>query len=328
MNIQLEQILAWDIETVPKEEFNEKHPLFDTWKNRNRKEQLTTEELLEKFSTEGGLYGEYLTIVCLSCAFVHNGEIRINSFTGEEKTIINEFLKVAEFVENRAKNNKQSGLINLGHNVQNFDIPVTRKVYSRYYPMFSYPDYVSDLNTKSAIPQSEKPWILSERILDTLQLQKGGNYMFSSMAETAINLGLPSPKLDTDGSQVATLFRNGEIDKIKSYCEGDVLTSLKILFSWMGKEMLPLAKKQEVLEAVEVPLLQQLNLSKGMSEANKEELKKLLKKKKLTVKDKDIVFDLIKASMSDIDISFGKVKNEKETDLFINQLKEEIEKTN
>ena len=57
-------------------------------------------------------------------------------------------------------------------------------------------------------------------------------------------------------------------------------------------------------------------------------MKKLFKKKKLTVKDKDIVFDLIKASMSDIDISFGKVKNEKETDLFINQLKEEIEKAN
>ena len=55
MNINLEDILAWDLETAPKQEFNEQHPLFSTWKNRNRKEQLTTEELLEKFNNEGGL---------------------------------------------------------------------------------------------------------------------------------------------------------------------------------------------------------------------------------------------------------------------------------
>ena len=102
MNINLEDILAWDLETVPKQEFNEQHPLFETWKNRNRKEKLTTEELLERFSTEGGLYGEYLTIVCLSCAFIHNGEIRVNSYMGDEKYIIDEFLKVAEFVQNRS----------------------------------------------------------------------------------------------------------------------------------------------------------------------------------------------------------------------------------
>lgn len=293
MNIQLEQILAWDLETIPKEEFNENHPLFDTWKNRNRKETLTTEELIEKFSNEGGLYGEYLTIVCLSCAFIHNGEIRINSFTGDEKTIIDEFLKVAEFVENRAKGNRQTGLINLGHNIQNYDIPVTRKVYSRYYPMFTFPDYVSDLNTKSIIPQAEKPWILSERILDTLQIQKGGNYMFSSMAETAINLGLPSPKLDTDGSQVASLYRNGELERIKTYCENDVLTSIKILFSWMGQEMLPLAKKQEVIETVELPLLQKIYKAEYITEEIKEEIKKKLGKKKLTKKDKVVIEDIL-----------------------------------
>ena len=275
MNINLEQILAWDLETVPKEDFNEQHPLFQTWKNRNRKEQLTTEQLIEKFSTEGGLYGEYLTIICLSCAFIHNGEIRINSFTGDEKQIIDEFLKVAQFVENRAKLNRL-GLINLGHNILNYDIPVLRKTYSRYYPMFTYPDYISDLDTKASIPQPQKPWVLAEKNLDTLQIQKGTNYMFSSMAETAINLRLPSPKLDTDGSHVAEMFRNGEIDKIKTYCEGDVLTSFKILFSWMGQGMLPLAQKQEEIEEVKVPLLQKIYSSGEFKEDVKKEVSKLI----------------------------------------------------
>lgn len=324
MNINLEDILAWDLETAPKQEFDEQHPLFSTWKNRNRKEQLTTEELLEKFNNEGGLYAEYLNIVCLSCAFVHEGEIRINSFTGDEKKIIKDFLKVAEFVQNRSISAGRKGLLNLGHNVLNFDIPVTRKVYARYYPMFTYPDYVSDLDTKSAIPQPQKPWVLSERNIDTLQLQKGANYMFSSMAETAINLGLQSPKLDTDGSQVGTLFREGKINQIARYCEGDVLKSFEILFSWIGKEMLPVAEKQEGVKAVELPLLQRIFATKEITEKEKTELKSLISKTKLTKKDKEIVLDLVRASMADIDPNFGKVVNTKQIDEIINQLKIEL----
>jgi len=319
MNINLEDILAWDLETVPKQEFNEQHPLFETWKNRNRKEKLTTEELLERFSTEGGLYGEYLTIVCLSCAFIHNGEIRVNSYMGEEKYIIDEFLKVAEFVQNRSVSANRKGLINLGHNVINYDIPVARKVYSRYYNMFSYPDYVSDLDTKSLIPQPKKPWIIAETNLDTLQIQKGGNYMFSSMAETAINLGLPSPKLDTDGSQVATLFRNGELEKIRVYCENDVLTSIKILFSWMGKEMLPIAQKQEIIEIVELPLLKKIYTSGTFTEEIKQQVKELIKAP--TEKDKE---NLKKIFLAHYQQKKDLVKVKKAKELEVNQFIESL----
>lgn len=321
MNINLEDILAWDLETVPKEEFNENHPLFETWKNRNRKESLTTEELIEKFKTDGGLYGEYLTIACLSCAFIHNGEIRLNSYMGDEKSIIDEFLKVAEFVQNRSISANRKGLINLGHNIVNYDICVARKVYSRYYPMFTYPDYISDLDTKTPIPQPQKPWILAEKNVDTLQLQKGANFMFSSMAETAINLGLPSPKLDTDGSQVATMFRNGEFDRIKNYCEGDVLTSIKILFSWMGQEMLPLAQKQEELKVVELPLLQSIYTSGKLSEEVKEEIKSLVDNKTPSKEDKENLKKILTAHYQQKgDKVAVKKQKEKEVNEFIDSI--------
>ena len=51
----------------------------------------------------------------------------------------------------------------------------------------------------------------------------------------------------------------------------------------------------------------------------------ILSKSKLSKKDKEIVFDLIKASLSDIDKDFGKVKNNEEIDKIINQLKQELE---
>lgn len=281
MNIELNKILAWDIETIPMQGFSEDSPFFDTWQNRKRKEDLSSQELIDLFNTEGGLYGEYLQIVCLSCAFIHEGEIRIKSLTGTEKEIIDEFLKVAEFV-----NNRSGGVINVGHNIQNYDIPVLRKVFSRYYPMFSLPDYISDISTKGKLPVPEKPWVLSERILDTLQIQKGGNYMFSSMAEVALNLGLPSPKLDTNGSKVAEMYANKEFDRITRYCEGDVLTSMKILFSWMGLSFLPVAESIEKVEPKKLTVLEKISSDNDFTPEMQEEVKKLIGKKKLTKKDK------------------------------------------
>lgn len=320
MKINLENILGWDIETAPKEDFTEDHPMYDTWANRNRKENLSMEELIEKFNKEGGLYGEYLNIVCISCAFIHEGEIRVNSFTGEEKDIIDGFLKVVAFMETRGK------VISLGHNIQNYDIPVLRKVYSRYYPMFTFPNSISDINT-TGFPIPEKPWILSEKILDTLQLQKGGNYMFSSMAETALNMGLKSPKQDTDGSMVAELVRNGEIGRVSSYCEGDVLKSFEILFRWMGQEMLPVAQKQQEVEIKQLSLLEKLYQQNSFTPEIKKGLEKLLNKKKITAKDKEGIKEIIysvyvRTSFATNDEDKKEIKESKlkEVENFINTL--------
>lgn len=326
MKLNLENILAFDIETVPTQGFDENHPMYDTWANRNRKENLSMDELIEKFNREGGLYGEYLTIVCISVAFIHEGEIRINSFTGDEKDIIDNFLRVAEFCNNRAITNGGK-LVILGHNVLNYDVPVVRKVYSRYYPMFSYPNYISDLNTSGIVPVAEKPWELSSRFLDTLQLQKGQAFMFSSMAEVAISLGIPSPKQDTDGSKVADMFREGKIEEIATYCEGDVLCSFKILFKWMGVEMLPIATKLEKLETKELSVLEKLYAQNSFSPEIKKELEKTLSKKKITAKEKEGIKEIIysvyvRTSFATNDEDKKEIKEQKlkEVEDFINNL--------
>ena len=106
--------------------------------------------------------------------------------------------------------------------------------------------------------------------------------------------------------------------------EGDVLKSFEILFSWIGKEMLPVAQKQEEVKAVELPLLQRIFATKEITEKEKTELKSLISKVKLTKKDKEIVLDLVRASMADLDNNFGAVKNTKQIDEIINQLKTEL----
>ena len=51
----------------------------------------------------------------------------------------------------------------------------------------------------------------------------------------------------------------------------------------------------------------------------------ILKKNKISKREKEIVFDLIKGALSEVDVNFGAVKNSKEVNEIINQLKEEFE---
>lgn len=73
--------------------------------------------------------------------------------------------------------------------------------------------------------------------------------------------------------------------------------------------------------------LKELSNTKQMTLTIKEGLKEqFFSKKRLTNKDKEIAFDLIRASLSDIDSNFGKTKNEADVDKIINDLKLEFEK--
>ena len=235
MKVNLERIFAFDIETAPYQDFSEESPLWDTWRHRWRKENLTDEELLEKYHKEAGLYAEYSQIVCISAGFLHNGTFRLTSYTGDEETLISDFLEsVTSFIALRG------GAQFLGHNVSNFDACYLRKRYSKFFPMSTYPEFITDLGLK--------PWTAGDRFLDTLQLWKGMNFMFSSMAEVAIHLGLPSPKSDTDGSMVAQLFKDGEVDRIAKYCEGDVYTSFNILCKWLGEPIVDMVVSTRSLD--------------------------------------------------------------------------------
>ncbi|BET67244.1 hypothetical protein ASA1KI_21620 [Opitutales bacterium ASA1] len=49
-----------------------------------------------------------------------------------------------------------------------------------------------------------------------------------SLEVAAFLAGLPTPKCDISGSQVATAFAAGQVDKISRYCERDVATTVNI----------------------------------------------------------------------------------------------------
>ena len=74
----------------------------------------------------------------------------------------------------------------------------------------------------------KKPWEVPH--LDTLELWKFGDYKhFTSLKLLTKVLGIPSPKDDIDGSQVARVYYDeNNIERIKEYCEKDVITLINV----------------------------------------------------------------------------------------------------
>ena len=84
----------------------------------------------------------------------------------------------------------------------------------------------------------KKPWEIPH--LDTLELWKFGDYKhYTSLKLLTKILGIPSPKGDIDGSQVAHVYYvEKEIDRIVIYCEKDVIAVAQIFLRLRREDLL------------------------------------------------------------------------------------------
>jgi hypothetical protein len=84
----------------------------------------------------------------------------------------------------------------------------------------------------------KKPWEVPH--LDTLELWKFGDFKhFTSLKLLTKVLGVPSPKDDIDGSEVARVFyEEKDIDRIITYCEKDVIAVAQIFLRFRREELL------------------------------------------------------------------------------------------
>ncbi len=225
--IPLNSILFLDIETVPEEEdFNELDGTMKVlWEQKTlyqRKEEFTA----EAFYDRAGIWAEFGKIVCLSVGyFVNKGDIRnfrVTSFFGDEKKILKDFSNLLENHFNLASH------VLCGHNAKEFDIPfIARRMIINQIPI---PNKLKLFGTK--------PWEIPH--LDTLELWKFGDYKhFTSLKLLTKILGIPSPKGDIDGSQVAHVYYvEKDIDRIVTYCEKDVIAVAQIFLRFRREDLL------------------------------------------------------------------------------------------
>lgn len=227
--IDINKILFLDVETAPlKATYSELDPnLAQLWDEktelmRKRAPERYGEECTgESMFHEAGIFAEFGRIVCISVGLIRGPHLREKSFYGEdEKRLLTDFAALL----NNYYSDYSSYLC--GHNSKEFDIPfIARRMLVHGIPL---PDILN--------VAGKKPWEC--RFIDTMDLWKFGDYKhFTSLKLLCAVFGIPTPKDDIDGSQVAGVFYNDkDYDRIAKYCEKDVLATVQVYLRMNGLE--------------------------------------------------------------------------------------------
>ena len=227
-NLDLTKVLFLDIETVPEEEIHGnmtegRQALWEQKTTYQRKGEVTAEDFYER----AGIWAEFGKIVCISVGFFdttqpNNRSLRIKSFAGEETKILEDFKQLCDdhfYLKYH---------LLCAHNGKEFDFPyIARRMVIHRIPL----PRILDLFGK-------KPWEVPH--LDTLQLWKFGDYKhYTSLALLADIFGIPTPKDDIDGSDVARVYyQEKNLERIVRYCEKDVLTLAQVFLTFLRKPLL------------------------------------------------------------------------------------------
>lgn len=241
-NIQISKVLFVDLETVSATaDFEDlDHRLQEHWRKKSRfvlrvaaEEDLSNEMIMQSYEQKAAIYAEFGKIICISVGYIHSSskELRLKSFASDnEKELLSDF---ADLLHQHYPDPAEHLLC--GHNIKEFDIPyLCRRM------------IINGIGLPAMLKLSgKKPWE-AKHLIDTMELWKFGDIKnYTSLDLLAAVLEVDTPKDDIDGSQVGPIFwKEGDLQRIVSYCEKDVLTVAQILLRLKG---LPLLTEQQIV---------------------------------------------------------------------------------
>lgn len=256
IGVDLENVLVVDIETASiEQELTEDSRYYDSWayKMRHSKEadqKGYNEDIITSFAEKSPLYSEFSRIICISIGHIKpsEGVIKVSSFyegcndkIKDEAGIITAFNNALDAFQSSRKKTMLCG-----HSIIAFDVPT---IYKRSIILGIPPHSMVDTST-------DKPWTVTERLLDTKTVFQGTSFTPPSLISLAAAFGLENPKQDITGSETSTAYYSGQITRVARYCERDVVTTANILLKMM---FLPtVEKKMSDLDFTDVPLLEKV----------------------------------------------------------------------
>ncbi len=225
----LSKILFLDIETVPAyqefKELDERGAKLFADKTRFEQERSgkTAEEI---YGERGGILAEFGKIVCIGVGALRKEgaghALRVTSFHGDdERDILQRFTDLL----NKSYHTDDHWLC--GHNGKEFDFPwIARRCVVHGIKLPKLLD-VGGL----------KPWEVG--FIDTMQLWSFGDRKnFTSLALLTHLLGIPTPKGDISGADVARVYyEEKDVDRIATYCKKDVVATAQLYLRLKGEAM-------------------------------------------------------------------------------------------
>jgi 3'-5' exonuclease len=234
-------ILFLDIETVPlTEHFSGLSARMQHfWLDKAQKRYKLEDAAAAAAHYEGGaIHAEFGRVLCVSLGMLvvpDKGQamLRVVSIMDDDELVVlSKLAKLMEQVAGRT-DDYRTGVRQVrylcAHNGKEFDFPfLARRM----------------LVQGIALPgllqvQGKKPWDLP--FVDTMELWKFGDYKaYTSLDLLAELFGLPSPKSDISGADVARVYYKDKApDRIKHYCEQDVVTLVRVYQKLLQMPVLP-----------------------------------------------------------------------------------------
>lgn len=302
--------LYFKLTTIPQTEEvsgKELELYFKKYQEINKLEDLR--EAKKDYYLNAGKNPLFGKIYSITVGYIYEGEARISILKGDEKNIIQEF-------------------INLTYNDYFSKHQITGWNFSFLLPFLRVRAKKNNIHQKlhkDCEDLNKKAWTITG--LDLFDAWKGLGWYQSSLEEVAeLTFSIETDFID--GKDVYSYFKQEKHKELDNSSVSEIMALINVHRGIKGENFIKNKsidiKLLEEVKAVELPLLQRIFTTKEITEKEKTELESLISKTKLTKKDKEIVFDLVKASMADIDPNFGKVKNEVQINEIINQLKTEL----
>lgn len=221
-NINIEDVLFLDIETAPLTyRYNDLNNEFKKlWDTKFRYAEESPEDMYIK----AGIYAEFAKVICISVGIVTKGRTyKTKSFYGDDEKKL-----LADFFDLLTTHYNQDKHMLCAHNGKEFDFPfICRRALINGLKL----PLILDIAGK-------KPWEVKH--LDTMELWKFGDYKsYTSLTLLAAAFGIPTPKDDIDGSQVAKVYwEEKNLERIVTYCQKDVLTVAQLFLRYKGEPMI------------------------------------------------------------------------------------------
>jgi len=225
-NLNLENVLFLDIETVPQYSCYEALPekMKKLWDEKaSRLKYPDKSDTTEELYLRAGIYAEFGRIICISAGYISGTQFRIKSFyQTEEKELLSNFANLL----NRHYDTPNHLLC--AHNGKEFDFPyIARRL------------LINGLSIPEILNLAgKKPWEVQH--LDTMDLWRFGDYKsYTSLNLLTAIFNIPSPKDDIDGSMVYEIYwLKNDIDRIVAYCQRDTLAVAQLLLRYLGKPII------------------------------------------------------------------------------------------
>lgn len=227
----LSKLLFLDIETVPQTyrwaEVDERDAQLFADKTRfeQQRDAKSAEQL---WGEKGGILAEFGKIICIGVGSLHKDgdawSLRVTSFHGDH-----EYDVLTRFAELLNRHYATDDHWLCAHNGKEFDFPwIARRCVINRIPV----PRILDIG-------GLKPWEVGH--VDTMNLWSfGDRKAYTSLALLTHVLGIPTPKDDITGADVAHVYyEDKDLERIAAYCRKDVVATAQLYLRLTGREVLP-----------------------------------------------------------------------------------------